>query len=193
MHPVRLRILELAREPASASEIAGRLRKSRQMVNYHVRELARARLLRRAGQRRKRNLIEQRYVATARAYLLDPELLGGLGADARRMSDTMSVGYLLGLAALTQRELSRAAREAGERGSRLSTMSINTEVRFESAAQRAAFAQALQQAVVDTVARHSSPSTTATGQAAPGRRYRLVVGCYPIPPRSDAPPSIEER
>ncbi|HJU64168.1 MAG TPA: helix-turn-helix domain-containing protein [Gemmatimonadaceae bacterium] len=193
MHPLRLRILQLATEPTSATEIARQLKQSRQMVNYHVRELARTRFLKRAGQHRKRNLIEQRYVATARAYLLDPALLGTAGADPRRMSDTMSAGFLLGLAALTQAELSRAMREAGAKGARLSTMSINTELRFESTAQRADFARALQAAVVDVVARHSSPSAAADGRPGPGRPFRLVLGCYPIPPRSDAPPSPEER
>ena len=66
-HPLRPRIVALAREPASATELATRLRLPRQRVNYHVRQLARTGFLRRAGQIRKRNLIEQRYVATARA------------------------------------------------------------------------------------------------------------------------------
>jgi DNA-binding transcriptional ArsR family regulator len=70
LHPLRLEILRLAGEPISASELAPRLKLSRQRVNYHVRRLARGGFLRRAGQRRRRNMIEQRYVASARAFLL---------------------------------------------------------------------------------------------------------------------------
>ena len=87
LHPLRMRILELAREPASATEMAGRLRMPRQRVNYHVRRLAERGLLRRAGRQRKRNMVEQRYVATARSFLLVPEVLGPLEADWRHVED----------------------------------------------------------------------------------------------------------
>ncbi len=70
----------LAREPICAAELARRLALPRQRVNYHVRELERAGFLRPAGRQRKRNWIEQRYVATARSYVLSPEILGPLGA-----------------------------------------------------------------------------------------------------------------
>ena len=76
LDPLRLRIMTAAREPVSAADIARSLRLPRQKVNYHVRQLARAKLLRRAGQARRRNLVEQRYVASAAAYVLSPALLG---------------------------------------------------------------------------------------------------------------------
>jgi len=182
MHPLRLRILSLARQPASATEIAARLRLPRQMVNYHVRELARARFLRRAGQRRKRNMIERRYLATARAYVLSSEILGPLGADARQVQDAFSAAYLLALTAQVQSELARAAQEAAAQGKHLSTLSLASELRFESAEQRAAFSAALRDAVVEVIAKHSSPATLADGSPGSGHPYRLVVGCYPIPP-----------
>src|SRR5262245_42763786 len=87
MDPLRLRIVKLLRDPASASEIAARLGMPRQKVNYHVRALALARFLRKAGERRKRNLIERRFVATARAYVLSPEVLGPARADIGRIED----------------------------------------------------------------------------------------------------------
>ncbi|MGH7717620.1 MAG: helix-turn-helix domain-containing protein [Gemmatimonadaceae bacterium] len=187
MHPMRLRILQLAGAPASAADIAGRLGQPRQKVNYHVRELARARFLRRAGTRRKRNMIEQRYVATARAYVIDPGVLGPLGADPRQMSDALSAGYLMGLASLAQAEVAQASRDAAAQKKRLSTLGIHSELRFESAAQRAEFTRALEAAVLDVVATHASPSRLPDGRPGSGRPYRLVAGCYPIPPRSEAP------
>ncbi len=193
MHPLRLRILSLARQPASATEIAARLRLPRQMVNYHVRELARARFLRRAGQRRKRNMIERRYLATARAYVLSPEILGPLGADARQVRDTFSAAYLLALTAQVQSELGQATQEAAEQGKLLSTLSLASELRFESAEQRAAFSAALRDAVVEVIAKHSSPATLADGSPGSGRPYRLVVGCYPIPPGPQTEKTPEEQ
>ena len=68
LDPLRMRILAIARTPASATEIAARLRLPRQRVNYHVRRLADRGLLRRAGRQRKRNMFEQRYVAAARSF-----------------------------------------------------------------------------------------------------------------------------
>jgi DNA-binding transcriptional ArsR family regulator len=181
LHPLRRRILEALEQPDSAAGVARRLRLPRQRLNYHVRELARAGLLRRAGRRRKRNMIEQCYVATARTYALSPELLGRMGADPRRVEDTLSAAYLLALAAQLQGELGRASREAAAQGRRLTTLSVNSEIRFESAEQRAHFGRALERAVVDVVGRFSSPARRADGSAGAGRLYRLVLGCYPIP------------
>jgi DNA-binding transcriptional ArsR family regulator len=193
LHPLRLRILEALREPDSAAGLARRLRMPRQKVNYHVRELARARFLERAGQRRRRNMIEQRYVASARAYVLAPELLGRMGADWRRAEDAFSTSYLLGLAAQMQSELGRASQEAGAQGKRLSTLSLSSEFRFESAAQRAKFAEELQKAVVDVVGRFASPAKLEDGGAGAGRPYRLILGCYPVPPATGKTPEPAEK
>src|SRR5215207_2831476 len=86
-HPVRRRILVLARTPMSASEMAGRLGLTRQGVNYHVRQLERAHFLARAERRLRRNMVEQRYVATARFYVIAPELLGQLAPHATAVHD----------------------------------------------------------------------------------------------------------
>ncbi|HTQ86845.1 MAG TPA: helix-turn-helix domain-containing protein [Candidatus Solibacter sp.] len=193
LHPLRQRILESLAEPDSAAGVARRLRLPRQRLNYHVRELARAGLLRRAGRRRKRNMYEQCYVATARGYALSPELLGRLGADPRRVEDTFSAAYLLALAAQLQAELGRASREATAQGKRLTTLSMNSEFRFESAGQRAEFARALEAAVVDVIGRFASPAQRADGAAGAGRPYRLVVGCYPVPPGGAPEESKVER
>jgi DNA-binding transcriptional ArsR family regulator len=48
-HPLRLKILAALLEPDSATGVARRMDLPRQTVNYHVRELARARLLARVG------------------------------------------------------------------------------------------------------------------------------------------------
>src|SRR6202795_2893350 len=191
-HPLRLKILAALVEPDSATGVARRMKLPRQTVNYHVRELARARLLARAGRRRRRHLFEQCYVATARGYVLSPELLGKLAADPAQVADTLSAKYLLGLASKLQSELARSVELATAAGKRLATLSINTELRFTSPEQRATFTQELQRAIVEVATRHSSPFTMADGSAGGGRPFRLVVGCYPIPPAKDleSPPQI---
>lgn len=181
-HPLRVKILAALLEPDSATGVARRMNLPRQTVNYHVRQLARARLLARAGRRRRRRLYEQCYVATARGYALSPELLGKLAADPAQVADKLSAAYLVGLAAKMQTELGQVTELAAKAGKRLATLSINTELRFTSPGQRAHFTEELQAAVVDVVGRHSSPYRNSDGSAAQGRPFRLILGCYPIPP-----------
>lgn len=192
LNPQRLEILGRLRSPGSAAGVAGQLGVPRQRVNYHVRELEEAGLLRRAGRRRKRNLIEQLYVATARSYLLSPALLGPLTAAWRKPADEWSAAYLLAVTARLQGDLVRAAREAGEQGKRLATFSMDAELRFEGPDQRRAFAEALREAVTRVVAEHSSPDRRPDGGPGPGRPYRLVLGCCPIPPEPDPPSDNQE-
>jgi DNA-binding transcriptional ArsR family regulator len=192
-HPLRLKILAALLEPDSATAVARRMKLPRQTVNYHVRELARARLLVRAGRRRRRHLFEQCYVATARGYVLSPELLGKLAADPAQVADTFSAKYLLGLACKLQSELARSVDLAAAAGKRLATLSINTELRFTSPEQRAVFTEELQRTLVDVAARHSSPFAKADGSPAEGRAFRLVVGCYPMPPGKDQEPRSHTR
>jgi DNA-binding transcriptional ArsR family regulator len=182
-HPLRLAILRAAAEPRSATEIAAGLGLPRQRVNYHIGRLRRAGFLLPAERRRRRGLFEQRYAASAKAYVIAPEALAPVAARADDVEDRMSAEYLLALAAQTQGELGQALAGAARQGKRVATLSISTEVRFTSPAQRARFARALQKAITRVVGRHTSPSSTAEGAPAAGRLFRLVVGCYPPPAR----------
>lgn len=180
LHPLRRRILEALREPDSASGVARRLRLPRQLVNYHVGEMARARLLLPAGRRQRRNFLDRCYVASARGFLLSPEILGPLAADSRVTQDRFSAAYLLGLAGQIQSELGRVSALAGESGKSIATFSMNSTLRFISAQQRAAFAEDLERSILAVIARHSSPALNPDGSPAKGRPFRLAVGCYPI-------------
>ena len=172
LDPLRLQVLEAAREPVSASDVAHRLRLPRQRVNYHVRTLARAGLLKRAGRRLKRNMAEQRYQATARAFVLLPELLGPVAPDLGRTQDAFSAAYLVANAARIQTEMAQVEFQAAAESKRVSTLSLDAEVHFESPEQRREFTQRLEQAMVDVIAQYTSPI---------GRPFRLVLACYPMP------------
>jgi hypothetical protein len=182
LHPLRQRILGMARFPTSATELAKRLDMPRQNVNYHVRQLAKSGFLRPAGRTRKRNLVERKYVATAEAYVLLPEVLGPVGSARGQAEDAFSAARLLSMTAAAQSELSRAGRDAAGRGQRISTLSMDAELRFESADQRAAFARALESAFTDAIGRFTSPARLDDGSPGPGRPFRLILGIYPIPP-----------
>ena len=183
LHPLRLEIVALAREPASSTEIARRLRLPRQRVNYHVRLLAGRGLLRRAGKRRRRNMVEQRYVSASDGYLLSPGVLGAVAADWRRIADAASGSYLLAVGAQMISDVARAMEAGAVRDEVVSTLSLKSQFRFERPEQRAEFARVLREAVVRAIARYTSPDA-APGEEAPGRPYRLVLGCYPYEPET---------
>jgi MOSC domain-containing protein YiiM/biotin operon repressor len=69
-HPLRVRILDELREPASAAEVARRLGESRQNVNYHLKELERGGLVYRVGERRAGGFVESLYRASATAVVV---------------------------------------------------------------------------------------------------------------------------
>ena len=154
------------------------MKRPRQVINYHVRELARAGFLRRAGRARKRGLTEQRYVVSAQAYVLAPEVLGAMDATAAdpATADKAGAAYMLMLATRLQRELSESWRRANASSTPLPLLALDTEFGFSSAADRARFAQALSKAITTVVAEHTTPAD----RSAEGR-YRMVLGCYPIP------------
>src|SRR6202451_1761434 len=181
LHPLRLRILDALREPDSASGLARRFRLPRQKMNYHVRELARTHFLERAGQRRRGNMIERRYRTTAQGYVLSPELLGKMGVPREHAEDVLSAAYLLGIMAMAQAELARASREAAAQRKRLTTLSVSSELRFESAEQRAKFAAALRRSVIEVIGRYASPHTMADGSAGAGRAARFGTWLYSHP------------
>jgi len=181
-HPLRLAILHEADVPRSATEIAARLGQPRQKVHYHVGRLRQAGYLALAGRRRRRGLVEQRVVASARRYVLAPDVLGALGAEPAAVTDPTSAAYVVALAAGIQRDLAQATVP----GRRVATIALAAEVRFTGAAQRIRFARALERAVRGVVARHAAPPGAPADRPTPGQPYRLIVACYPVP-RERAP------
>ncbi len=180
-HPLRLEILARAGEPVSATELARSLGLSRQGVNYHVRRLAKAGYLRLAGRRVRRNLVERQYVATARSYVLSPQILGPMAAGAAEPGDSTSAFWLLGLTSLAQQELTTVTQAATRAGVRVRTLSQMSTLRFADATQRAAFTKALIESVAAVIAQHTTPGLSEVEESAKGQAYRLVLGFYPTP------------
>lgn len=173
LHPLRRRILEHLQEPDSAAGVARALAMPRQRVTYHVRELERAGLVEAVEERRRGNCTERVVRATARAYVIAPQALGAMGAGA--VTDRFSSAYVVGVAGQTLRDMSELRKAADASGKSLPTLSLQTEVRFASAADQHAFAEELGQALGALAAKYHDE------HAKVGRTFRFNLVGYPRP------------
>jgi len=174
LEPVRAAVLAVLAEPGSATSVARQLGLPRQKVNYHLRALEEHGLVALVEERPRRGLTERVVRASARSYVVSPSALGGSGADPSR-TDRLSSRYLIAVAARLVREVGLLARAADAAGQQLATLTVDTEIRFASPADRAAFTAELTRAVTDLASRYHDE--TAPG----GRRHRLVVAAHPLP------------
>lgn len=177
LDPRRAEILAILAEPGSATTVAQALGLPRQQVNYHVRLLEEHGLVELVEERPRRGLSERVVRATAQGYVVSPSALGPIGADPAR-TDRLSSRYLLAVAARLMSEVGRLASRAEATGAPLATLTIDTEVRFASAADRAAFTAELGEAITTLVSRYHDES------ARGGRWHRLVVAAHPRPART---------
>lgn len=174
LDPKRARVLAALAEPGSATSVAATLGLTRQQVNYHLRTLEAQELLVEVGTRQRRGLTERLVRSTARGYVVSPEVLGALAAEPDR-TDRLSARYLVALASRVVREVGGLLRAAGRADRQLATLSVDTDVRFATAADRAAFTGDLAAGIQAITARYHDEA------AVDGRWHRLVVAAYPRP------------
>lgn len=179
LEPMRSRLLAELVEPASAATLAARVGLTRQKVNYHLNALEGHGLVRLAQERKWGGLTERLLVATAASYVVSPSALGPVAVDPNRQADRLSASYLIALGARVVREVGELVRRATAAGKRLATLAVDTEIRFRSPADRAAFSQELAEAVAQLVSKYHDES------APGGRVHRLVVVAHPLPQKSD--------
>lgn len=173
LDPVRSRLLAELAEPGSATTLAARVGLARQKVNYHLRALEHHGLVELVEERRKGNMTERVMRATAASYVISPAALAALAPDPDRSPDQLSALWLVALAARMVTELGELLGRARTARRRLATFGIDTEVRFSSASDRAAFAAELSEAVEGLVAKYHDQ------HAAGGRRHRLLIALHP--------------
>ena len=135
--------------------------------------------MRLAQERKWGGLTERLLVATAASYVVSPGALGPVAVDPGREVDRLSASYLIALGARVVREVGDLVRRATEAGKRLATLAVDTEVRFRSAADRAAFTGELAEAVTKLVSKYHDAS------APGGRTHRLVVVAHPLPQKPE--------
>jgi DNA-binding transcriptional ArsR family regulator len=175
LRPLRTRILQMLAEPQSAAGIARALDVARQKVGYHLKELEKQGLVRLVEERKVGNCVERVVRATRRAYLVSAEALGSLAQGGAEATDRFSAAYIIAVAARALREVTRLRQAADDAGKHLATLTLETEIRFATAADRAAFAEELAREVARLTAKYHDES------ARHGRVHRLVSFAYPKP------------
>jgi DNA-binding transcriptional ArsR family regulator len=170
LDPIRAKLLAALAEPESATTLAGRVGLPRQKVNYHLRALERHGLVELVEERRKGNVTERVLRATASSYVISPTALAAVAPDPARAADRLSARWLLALAARLVREVGALVTGATKAQRRVATFAIDGEIRFATAADRAAFAEELAEAVTTLVGKYHGES---------GRDHRLLVAIHP--------------
>jgi DNA-binding transcriptional ArsR family regulator len=176
--PMRSRLLSELATPASAATLGTRVGLPRQKVNYHLNALEAHGLVRLAEERKWGGLTERLLVATATSYVVSPSAMGPVAVDPNRDVDRLSASYLIALGARVIREVSDLLRRAKAADKRLATLAVDAEVRFRSAADRAAFSRELTDAIAKLVSKYHDES------APGGRAHRLVIVAHPLPQKS---------
>jgi DNA-binding transcriptional ArsR family regulator len=173
LDPVRGKLLAALAEPGSATTLAAQIGLTRQKVNYHLRALERHGLIELVEERKKGNVTERVMQATAASYVISPTALADVAPNPDRAPDQLSARWLLALAARLVRELGELITGATGAGQRLATYAIDAEIRFATAADRAAFAEELGVTVKNLVGKYHDE------KSAGGRKHRLVVALHP--------------
>jgi DNA-binding transcriptional ArsR family regulator len=173
LDPVRARLLAALAEPGSATTLAGQVGLTRQKVNYHLRALERHGLVELVEERKKGNMTERVLRATAASYLISPAALAAVAPDPDRSPDQLSARWLLALAGRLVQEVGQLITRAKAARQPVATFGLDTEVRFASASDRAAFVAELSDAVERLVAKYHDEA------ASGGRRHRLFVALHP--------------
>ena len=118
--------------------------------------------------------------ASAASYVISPAALVALQPDPARSPDHRSAMWLLALAARLVRDVGALVAGAARERRPLATFALDTEVRFASAADRAAFADELSATVTALITRYHD-------DAAPrGRTHRVLVAIHPSVPAGSA-------
>ncbi|HEV3172652.1 MAG TPA: helix-turn-helix domain-containing protein [Actinocrinis sp.] len=173
LDPIRTKLLAALTEPGSASTLAAQVGLTRQKANYHLHALERHGLVELVEERRKGNVTERVLQATAASYVISPRVLDAVAPDPGRAPDQLSARWLLALASRLVREVGDLITGATAAKQRLATFAVDSEIRFASAADRAAFAEELSSAVKGLVAKYHDE------HAPGGRRHRLIVALHP--------------
>jgi len=173
LSPIRRRVLQSLDTPDSATGIARRLGIPRQKVNYHLRELERAGFVEIDETLQRRGCVERRVRLTSRAFVVSPDFLGGLAGDPDKIQDTFSSSYLVSAASRMVRDVAVLRDRASKVDQKLATMTLETEISFESPAAFKDFSKELAAQLARLTTEYNNPRSRSS------RKFRIVIASHP--------------
>ncbi|MCH8329845.1 MAG: helix-turn-helix transcriptional regulator [Bacteroidetes bacterium] len=173
LNPIRLQILENLQRPNSASGLSKIIKLPRQKINYHLRELEKRGMVHFVEEKRKGNVYERFLKASSKYYLVNIDAVGNLPTDPSEAKDQFSSTYLLAMAAHLIEEVATLKTKASAANKRLSTFSLQTEVRFASAEKLNEFTEEASQAIAKLAAKYNDKNSPE------GRDYKFYMASHP--------------
>jgi DNA-binding transcriptional ArsR family regulator len=171
LNPLRVEILRIMNEPASASEVGRQLRETPQKINYHLKSLEKVGLIQRSGSRQVKNLIEVLYQSISKNFII-PESFGWSEETVSRMKDQ---GALTHLITISERMRSDALQlmETSEQNVEIPSAAMETEVYLPDEADRQAFIHDYAEAIKLLAEKYRTDSRN--------NAYRVLMAVYPEP------------
>jgi len=169
-------MLDELRRPASAATLARALGQTRQNVNYHLKELERAELVRRVEERRRGNFLETLFQTVAATIVVSPRASWGDERRVGALAEQLSLEHLVVLGERLGRDAAVLLDRAAFDGEHIPSAAIEAEVRLADDAARAAFVRDYFAAIAPVLRAHG---------AAGGTPYRVAVAVYPDPDPTD--------
>ncbi len=173
-HPVRVRMLDLLRQPHSAASMARALGQPRQKINYHLKELEAGGLVRLVGERKRGNMTEQLYRAVAGSFLISPRIAWGGEARGRALADQASLAALVDLGERLQRDAAGLLDRAAYDGEAIPSASVEVDVAFADEAARSAFMTEYLEALGPLLKKYAVSRSL-------GAPFKLALAIYPNP------------
>ena len=158
--------------PDSAAGVARAIGQSRQLVNYHLKELERAGLIVAAGERRKGNFVEQLFRAVASTFVVSPRLVWSGPDRERALADQASLEHLVVMGERLQRDATVLLDRAAFDGEEIESATVEGEMRFADEAARSAFMTDYLSMLGPLLKKYGTKR---------GLRYRVAVAAYPEP------------
>ncbi|XOK63575.1 ArsR/SmtB family transcription factor [Paenibacillus elgii] len=173
LNPLRADIAARLASPASAAEVARAIGEAPQRINYHLKALEKAGLVRRVGTRQVRNLVEVLYQAVAKTFILSDQL-GMKPETVRRLKDQGSLSHLVQTAERIKQD-ALLLMEHSDEGQDIPSASLQFQVSLRDAEERHAFVEEYAALVRQLTAKYRKPAN----EAEPADPYQVVLAVYP--------------
>jgi len=171
-HPLRVRVLELLRVPASAAALARELGEPRQKLGYHLQQLLQAGLIRKVGERRTGGFVEDLYQAAAAAFVVSPRITWVERTRATALNAQLPLRALMEMGERLQRDAAVLVDRAAFEGAQIPAIALEAEVRFRSEAEREAFVKEYLGVLTSLIERHAAKD---------GERFSISLAARPHP------------